>query len=93
MSVTSSIPNNVEINARHANKGEALGFLCRYLGLEIAQSMSFGDGSNDRSMIEAAGVGVAMANADEALKAVADYVTDTNDNDGVAKAVERLCLY
>ena len=92
MSVTSSISNNVEINARHANKGEALEFLCRYLGLEVGQSMAFGDGSNDRSMIEAAGVGVAMANADQALKAAADYITDTNDNDGVAKAMEKFCF-
>ncbi len=92
MSVTSSISNNVEINARHANKGEALEFLCRYLGLEVSQSMAFGDGSNDRSMIEAAGVGVAMANADQALKAAADYITDTNDNDGVAKAMEKFCF-
>ena len=92
MSVTSSISNNVEINAGHANKGEALEFLCRYLGLEVSQSMAFGDGSNDRSMIEAAGVGVSMANADQALKAAADYITDTNDNDGVAKAMEKFCF-
>lgn len=92
MAVTSSITNNVEINEKHANKGEALGFLCRHLGLEISQSMSFGDGSNDRSMIVAAGIGVAMANADPSLLEIADYVTDTNDNDGVAKAIEKFCF-
>lgn len=89
MAVTSSITNNVEINEKHANKGEALGILCRHLGLEISQSMSFGDGSNDLSMIRAAGIGVAMANAAQSLLDAADYVTDTNDNDGVAKAIAK----
>lgn len=87
MAVSSSIPNNIEINAKNANKGHALRFLCRYLGVDIAESMAFGDGSNDLSMIQAAGIGVAMANGEDALLAQADYVTDTNDNDGVAKAL------
>ena len=89
--VSSSIANNIEINAKNANKGEALRFLCRHLGLGIEESMSFGDSSNDLSMIVAAGVGVAMANADRAVLEAADYVTDTNDNDGVAKAIARFC--
>lgn len=92
MAVTSSISNNIEINDRAATKGEALRFLCRYLGLEIRDTMAFGDGSNDMSMIQAAGIGVAMANADPDLKAAADFVTDTNDADGVAKAIERFCF-
>ena len=90
--VTSSITNNIEINAKNANKGEALRFLCRHLGLDVSESMSFGDSGNDLSMILAAGVGVAMANAeDRSLLDAADYVTDTNDNDGVAKAIKRFC--
>ena len=92
MAVTSSISNNIEINDRAATKGEALRFLCRYLGLEIRDTMAFGDGSNDMSMIQAVGIGVAMANADPDLKAAADFVTDTNDADGVAKAIERFCF-
>ena len=92
MAITSSLPGNMEINAGNATKGEGLRFLCRHLGLEISESMAFGDGSNDRSMIEAAGIGVVMANGEPDLKAVADYVTDTNDNDGVAKAIERFCF-
>ena len=87
--VTSSITNNIEFNAKNANKGEALRFLCRHLGLDVSESMSFGDSSNDLSMIVAAGVGVAMANADQSLLDAADYVTDTNDNDGVAKAIAK----
>ena len=92
MSVTSSIVNNVEINEKSANKGEALRFLCEHLGVDVSESMAFGDGSNDRSMIEAAGIGVAMANADESLRDIADCITDTNDNDGVAKAIRRFCF-
>ena len=91
--VTSSITNNIEFNAKNANKGEALRFLCRHLGLDVSESMSFGDSSNDLSMIEAAGVGVAMANADKSLLDAADYITDTNDNDGVAKAIARFCFH
>ena len=92
LTVTSSITNNIEINAKNANKGEALRFLCRHLGLSIEESMSFGDSSNDLSMIVAAGTGVAMANADQALLDAADYVTDTNDNDGVARAIAKFCF-
>ncbi len=89
LAVTSSITNNIELNERHANKGEALAFLCRHLGVDIRDTIAFGDGSNDRTMIEAAGVGVVMANGDAALRAAADYVTASNDEDGVARALER----
>ena len=92
MAVTSSITNNIEINDKTATKGEALRFLCRHLGVDVRDTMAFGDGSNDMSMIQAAGIGVAMANADPALQAAADFVTDTNDADGVAKAIEKFCF-
>ena len=86
---TSSIANNIEVNAAGANNGDALRFLCAHLGLDIGQSMSFGDGSNDLSMIRAAGVGVAMANAYDGLKEAADFVTLSCDQGGVAHAVEK----
>ncbi len=89
LAITSSIVNNIEFNAKNANKGEALRFLCRHLRLNVSETMAFGDSGNDLSMIEAAGVGVAMANAGPILREAADYVTDTNDNDGVAKAIAR----
>lgn len=54
--------------------------------------MGFGDGENDMTMIRTAGIGVAMGNAVEVLKAEADYVTVTNDEDGVADAIEKLVL-
>ena len=65
---------------------------CNY-GLGRENLMACGDGLNDRSMIEYAGVGVAMQNAEEPVKAVADYVTAAdNDHDGVAEAVEKFIL-
>lgn len=89
---TSSMVNNIEINSRDANKGEALRQLCRQLGVDIQDTMAFGDGLNDVTMLRAAGIGVAMGNADASIQAEADIVTDTNDNHGVAKAILRFCF-
>ena len=61
--VSSSVPNNIEINSTDANKGEALRKLAAHLGLDISQTMAIGDGLNDLSMLRAAGIGVAMENA------------------------------
>ena len=92
VSITSSISNNVEINAPKANKGAALTALANYLGLDISQTMSFGDQLNDLSMIRTAGLGVAMGNAVPELKAEADYITSPCNDDGVAFAVEKFCF-
>ena len=92
LAVSSSIYNNIEMNIRSATKGEALRFLCRYLGIDVRDTMAFGDKSNDLPMLRAAGLGVAMANADEELLAQADYITDANDRNGVARALERFVL-
>lgn len=54
--------------------------------------MAFGDGENDISMIEEAGIGVAMENGVEPLKKMADYITKSNDEDGVAAAIEKFVL-
>ena len=87
--VSSSLGNNIEINAKYATKGNALRFLCRRLGIYPAQCMAFGDGTNDYSMLRAAGLGVAMGNASEEVQSCADEVTQTNDEDGVAQMIER----
>ena len=90
--VSSSTEQNVEINASRANKGEALSALARHLGYTDENTMSFGDGLNDLSMIKSAGLGIAMENACDEVKASAGYITDTNDNDGVMKAIEKFCF-
>lgn len=88
--VTSSFSNNLEINAIGATKGEGIRRLAAHLGLKAEETMGFGDGGNDVTMMQMAGIGVAMGNAEDSLKAIADYVTLTNDEDGVAAAIERL---
>lgn len=89
---SSALLHNVEINDRRGNKGDALLALAAHLGCTAEQIMACGDGLNDLSMIEAAGLGVAMGNAEEALKACADYITDDCDHAGVAAAIEKFCL-
>ena len=92
LSVSTSMPCNIEINDAHANKGEAIASLTAYLGLPMAATMAIGDGLNDRSMIRMAGLGVAMANAYPEILAIADEITASCDEDGAALAIERHCV-
>lgn len=90
--VTGSTWNNLEFNARTAHKGMALKRFAESLGLTLANCMSFGDGLNDLTMIEAAGIGVAMSNACPEVRAAAQYITLSNDEDGVAAAMRHFGL-
>lgn len=87
--VTSSTANNLELNIASAHKGNALKRFAEHLGLTLANCMAFGDGMNDFTMVEAAGLGVAMANAEDEVKRVAKDVTLSNDEDGVAKGIDK----
>ena len=84
--------SSMEITHPAANKGNGLAALCRLLEVPMASVMAIGDSGNDETMLRAAGLGVAMGNAPDFIKAVADAVTDTNENDGAAIAIERYCL-
>lgn len=88
--VTSSTANNLELNIASANKGNALRRFAEHLGLTLADCAAFGDGLNDLSMVEAAGLGVAMANAADEVKRAAKTVTSSNDEDGVAEVIENM---
>ena len=90
VAVSTSVPTNIELNIRAANKGAALLALCAALGIAPEETLAFGDGTNDLTMIRAAGCGVAMGNADFSVKAAADTVCDDNEHDGLAKYLERL---
>ena len=90
--ISSSLYNNLEINAEGATKGNALMWLASHLGISRERTMAFGDGENDVTMLKAAGIGIAMGNGLEIAKSAADQVTLTNDEDGVADAIERLIL-
>ncbi|MBY7144139.1 HAD family phosphatase [Virgibacillus sp. NKC19-3] len=92
LELTNSLPTNVEANPAGVSKAAALHFVCREIGITMDEIMAIGDSLNDIKMIQEAGIGVAMENAQKAIKNVADYVTDTNDQDGVAKAIERFAL-
>ncbi len=92
IAVTSTTWNNLELNIASAHKGAALARLAAHLGLTCANCLAIGDGLNDLTMIEAAGVGVAMANAHPDVRAAADDVTLSNDEDGVAAALVRYGL-
>jgi len=90
--VSSSVADNVEINQHHANKGEALLALAEHLGVSRGQTIAFGDGLNDLSMLREAGIGVAMANACEEAKEIADWIAPSCDEDGVAWGIEKFCF-
>lgn len=90
LTATTSVKNNIEINSISAGKGKALRGLCAALGIDPARSVAFGDGSNDSEMLRMAGLGVAMANASDAVKREADLVTESNEACGVAKSIWRL---
>ena len=90
--VTSALGNNIEANGEDAQKGIALLKLGEILGIKKDEIMAFGDGSNDMDMIRRVGFGVAMENGIDEIKEAADYITVTNDEHGVAKAIEKFVL-
>ena len=80
-------PAFTDITAADADKGKGLHAMADYLGLNIDETMAFGDGGNDISIVREAGTGVAMGNAGDNLKQVADYITTHVDEDGVKNAL------
>ena len=80
----------LEIIPAVINKGQGIFDVCRALGIRPEEVIAFGDAENDIPMLRAAGMGVAMGNATEAVKAAADMVTLTNNEDGIAAALEML---
>ena len=92
ITVTSSVYYNIEIGGPNTSKAEALRVLMKRFGISAEELMACGDSPNDAAMVEMAGIGVAVANAHERIRQIADYITDSNDNDGVAKAIEKFVL-
>lgn len=89
---TSAMPNNIEINSATSNKGDGLLGLGNLLGIKKEEMMACGDSSNDYDMIKLAGLGVAMGNATKEIKEIADFITLSNEEDGVAYAIEKYVL-
>lgn len=89
---TSSLGCNLELNAPGVTKGQALLNLAETLGYCREQVMACGDSDNDLAMIKAAGLGVAMGNAEPEVRAAADVIVADNNHDGVAEAIHRFIL-
>lgn len=88
-----SHPSLLEIVPLGVNKGNAVRFLCDYLGIPLENSVAAGDAENDLTMIQAAHVGVAMCNGVEKVKEQADYITKADQNhDGVAEIIRKFIL-
>lgn len=83
----------LEIMTKKASKTSAIEFLCNKLNIEKEEVIAIGDNYNDMDMLQYAGVGIAMGNAPDIVKEKADDITATNDEDGVAKALEKYFLY
>ena len=83
---------NGEIIPRWVGKGSALEMVCRHLGADVQDAIAFGDGMNDTAMLERAGVAVAMGNACDELKAMADIVCEDAYHDGVSHQLRRMGL-
>lgn len=90
--ITSSANNNIEINHLEAQKGKALAELASRWDIPLAETMAIGDNRNDLSMLQMAGIGVAMGNAEQEIKDLCDFVTRPNDEDGVAFAIQKFVL-
>lgn len=89
---TWALNNNLELNAATADKGTALLALADILNIPHEQTMACGDSFNDEAMLRKAGFSVAMGNADPEMKEICDFVTKTNEEDGVAYAIEQFVL-
>ena len=87
--VVRSMPFFLEFLNKNASKGFALEKLASYLGIPLTEVMAFGDAQNDEHMLEVAGVGVAMGNSVPLIIDMADKVTASNDEDGIAIVVEQ----
>lgn len=90
--ITSSIPHNIELNAKNATKGVALEFLLEYLNINEENAMAFGDNGNDLSMLSLAKFSVAMENGISEAKQVAKIIAPPNSKDGVATVIENYLL-
>ena len=89
ISISKSWRNNIEVMNESVSKGNAIKFLTNILNIDSSEVIAIGDNENDVSMFKISGLSVAMKNGDEIAKNHADVITDSNDEDGVAKVIEK----
>ena len=92
LAIVHSSKYNIEITRQGVSKGKALEILASRYGIKREEIMSIGDSENDLSMIEYAGLGIAMGNSSDIVKEKADYITDSNEYEGVANAINQFIL-
>ncbi|MGG1600688.1 Cof-type HAD-IIB family hydrolase [Paenibacillus naphthalenovorans] len=92
LEITNSHPWNLELNPKGISKASGLKRVCELLGIHMSQVMAMGDSLNDAVMLQEVGLGVAMGNAQDEVKALADTVTLTNEENGVAQAIRQYAL-
>jgi Cof subfamily protein (haloacid dehalogenase superfamily) len=92
LNITYSKPDFLEIYSKDTSKGQAVRKIAEYYGLSTAEVVAIGDGENDVSMLECAGIGVAMGNASLNVREKADFVTFSNNENGVAHALQKFVL-
>ncbi|HZH93037.1 MAG TPA: Cof-type HAD-IIB family hydrolase [Tissierellaceae bacterium] len=92
ISVSKSWANNLEVMEEGASKNKSLDHLCKLMNISLENTMAIGDNENDLSMLQIAGLSVGMGNGARSVLDQVDFVTEDNDNDGVAKAIERFVL-
>ncbi len=83
---------SLEMNAAGVTKASGLQALASHLGIAMTETVAIGDADNDRAMLEAAGLSVAMGNAAKDIRELCDAVTADNDHNGVGEAIRRYCL-
>ncbi len=88
--ITSAVPENLEIVSKEAQKGKTLLKLADLLGIKQEETMAIGDSGNDLNMLSAVGTAVAMGNALPEVKEISDFITKSNDEDGVAYAIQTM---
>ena len=91
--VMSSAADNLEVITPAADKGTALGMLCRDIGTDLDHAAAIGDSENDFEMLRAVALPIAMGNASGEVKALCRWETDTNAEDGVAHAIDRILAH
>ncbi len=92
LNIGRSRPTFLELNNPEGNKGVALKILSEKLGLKQSELIAIGDNQIDASMIEYAGLGVAVGNALDEIKEIADYISADNDHEGVTEVIEKFIL-
>jgi HAD superfamily hydrolase (TIGR01484 family) len=85
-------PDFIDITAQNVDKGYGLLSIAFHQGIKIEDTMAFGDGGNDIPIIKRAGIGIAMGNANQDLKEIADYITSSVDDNGIYNALKHFII-